>query len=90
MTIVLIIIADVIFFSIVFVFQDNTLNELQEDPSIAAEWTACLTRTAGDKNECLEEAQGVVIPMATVFAVLLLLAVSGKTHKVNWPRPFVR
>lgn len=74
--IVLIIIADVIFFSIVFVFQDNTLEAVQKDASLALPWAACLITKGGDKNACLKDASKLVIPEATVMAVLILLAVS--------------
>ncbi|KAL2757166.1 hypothetical protein ACRALDRAFT_1062782 [Sodiomyces alcalophilus JCM 7366] len=76
-TIVVIIIADVIFFSIVFVFQDVTTHAVRKDPSIAADWTVCLVQAQGDKNECLEEAGVLVVNKATILAVLLLLAING-------------
>lgn len=74
--IVLIIVADVIFFSVVFVFQDNIVQSVTHDPNIAQKWVACLMDAGGDKNECLDEASSLIVNMATVIAVLLLLAVS--------------
>lgn len=74
-TIVVIIIADVIFFSIVFVFQDVTTHAVREDPSLARDWFMCLIGSQGDKNECLGEAGVIVVNMATILAVLILLAV---------------
>lgn len=74
---VLIIIADVIFFSVIFVFQDNTLESIQKNPNMALPWAACLVRNQGDKNKCLHEASKLVINEATVIAVLILLAVSS-------------
>lgn len=73
--IVLIIIADVIFFSVVYVFQDTVVHSVKKDPKIAQEWVRCLMGAAGDKNQCLDLAMTIVINEATVFAVLLLLAV---------------
>ena len=73
--IVLIIIADVIFFSIVFVFQDNVVQAVTEDPSLAEDWGLCLIGARGDKNQCLDEASSLVVNEATVTAVLLLLTV---------------
>lgn len=73
--IVLIIIADVIFFSVVFVFQDNVVQSVTEDPSIAEDWGLCLIGEKGDKDKCLSKARGLVVNEATVTAVLLLLTV---------------
>ena len=72
---VLVIIADVIFFSIVFVFQDNVVQSVTSDPKVAEDWTMCLIGASGDKKKCLEKAKSLVINEATVFAVLLLLTV---------------
>lgn len=74
--IVLIIIADVIFFSVIFVFQDNVVQSVTTDPTIAEDWSLCLIANKGDKNACLSEAGHLVVNEATVTAVLLLLAVS--------------
>ena len=74
--IVLIIIADVIFFSIIFVFQDNVVQSVTHDPKVAESWVLCLIEHSGDKNKCLDEAGSLVINQATIMAVLLLLAVS--------------
>ncbi|KAG6000044.1 hypothetical protein E4U21_005991 [Claviceps maximensis] len=75
--IVLIIIADVIFFSVVFVFQDNVVESVRSDPLVAEEWVTCLIGASGDKNACLTEASSIVVNEATVSAVLLLLALNG-------------
>lgn len=76
LAIVLIIIADVIFFSIVFVFQDNIVQSATTDPKVAKNWVTCLIGAAGDKNQCLNEAKSLIVNEATIAAVLLLLAVS--------------
>lgn len=78
--IVLIIIIDVIFFSIVFVFQDNTVQGVKDDGSIASAWILCLVTHNADKNKCLKEASALVVNEATVGAVLLLLGVSSPTN----------
>ncbi|KFA70433.1 hypothetical protein S40285_00628 [Stachybotrys chlorohalonatus IBT 40285] len=75
--IVLIIITDVIFFSIIFVFQDSIVVSAREDASVAQEWAACLALSGGDKNQCLDQASGLVVNEATVSAVLMLLALNG-------------
>ena len=74
--IVLIIVADVIFFSIIFVFQDNIVQSVTHDPSVGEKWVLCLIAAAGDKSQCLDEASALVVNEATIGAVLLLLAVS--------------
>lgn len=75
-TIVLIIVMDVIFFSVVFVFQDATVSNVKEDPSLALDWITCLTVNRGNKDVCLDKSDSLVIPQATAVAVLILLAVS--------------
>ncbi|RYP60121.1 hypothetical protein DL769_008270 [Monosporascus sp. CRB-8-3] len=75
--IVLIIMADVIFFAIVFVFQDNTVMAVKEDSNRALPWVTCLIRTQGDKEQCLDEAGALVVSLPTVIAVLILLAMNG-------------
>ena len=73
--IVLIIVADVIFFSVIFVFQDNTVEAVKKDPTKAEDWIVCLVQALGDKTKCLDKASSLVVNQATVGAVLLLLAV---------------
>ncbi|KUI56597.1 Frizzled/smoothened-like sans CRD protein B [Cytospora mali] len=75
--IVLIIIADVVFFAVVFVFQDNTIEEVKNDPQIAEPWINCLLAAGGDKNKCLDQTNSLVVNMATIGAVLVLLAMNG-------------
>ncbi|KAG6012736.1 hypothetical protein E4U54_007317 [Claviceps lovelessii] len=75
--IVLIIIADVIFFSVVFVFQDNVVQSVRSDPLVAEKWVTCLIGSSGDKNACLNQASSIAINEATVSAVLLLLGLNG-------------
>ena len=57
-------------------FQDNTIESVKRDPSIALPWIACITLNDGDKNKCLDQAGSIAVDMATVGAVLMLLAVS--------------
>lgn len=87
--IVLIIITDVIFFSIIFVFQDSIVVSAREDASVAQEWAACLALSGGDKNQCLDQASGLVVNEATVSAVLMLLAVSLLKHSFSHSISFV-
>jgi len=75
--IILIIVADVIFFSIVFVFQDTTVEAVKHDQSIAEEWTKCIVLSGGDKAKCLHLAGSLAVDMPTVGAVLFLLGING-------------
>lgn len=75
--IVLIIIADVIFFSVVFVFQDNTVEKVKNDTTLALPWITCLLQNGGDKEPCLDKAGVLVVNMPTVGAVLFLLGMNG-------------
>ena len=75
--IVLIIIADVVFCSIVFVFQDNVVQSVTNDPKIAEKWGLCLIEERGDKDKCLGKAKSLIVNQATVGAVLLLLTLNG-------------
>lgn len=79
--IVLIIIADVIFFSVIFVFQDMTVHNIKTSTegleSPAGRWATCLFVENGDKNKCLDLASPLVVNEATITAVLVLLGVSG-------------
>jgi len=85
--IVLIIIADVIFFSIVFVYQDTTVERVKQNPGVALPWALCLITNKGDKNACLNEASALAVNMPTVGAVLFLLGVhhlSLYTLSIRW------
>ncbi|GAO18772.1 hypothetical protein UVI_02052620 [Ustilaginoidea virens] len=75
--IVLIIICDVIFFTFIFVFQDNLVQAVKSDPKLTEKWVMCLIGSAGDKNACLEYVGHVVVNEATVSSVLFLLALNG-------------
>lgn len=74
--IVLLIVADVIFFSVVFVFMDNIEQDLLANPENANVWLLCLIDKKGDNDACSSIAQSLVINEATVIAVLVLLSVS--------------
>lgn len=74
--IVLLIIADVTFFAVVFVFMDNSETAVQNNPALAAEWIGCLILAQGNKNSCLTQAAKLVVNEATIMSVLLLLSVS--------------
>ncbi|KAK6067247.1 hypothetical protein SCUP234_11730 [Seiridium cupressi] len=77
--IVLIIICDVVFFALTFVFLDTTVQSVKDDPTSqkTLAWVACLTLAKGDKNKCLSQANQLVVSLPTVIAMLILLAMNG-------------
>jgi hypothetical protein len=74
--IVLLIVADVTFFSVVFVCMDDVETNIIRDPTKAEGWLVCLIQEKGDINQCMHLAQSLVVNEATIVAVLLLLSVS--------------
>lgn len=74
--IVLIIVVDVIFFSVIFVFQDNTVEAVKSNPEMVQPWVECLLINQGEKEPCLDLARQFVVNMPTIGAVLVLLGVS--------------
>ncbi|KAI9894523.1 MAG: hypothetical protein M1814_001877 [Vezdaea aestivalis] len=75
--VVILIVADVIFFSVVFVFMDNATQVAKNNPDSAKPWLLCLVINKGDKNKCLDLTKHLVLPERTVLAVLLLLSTNG-------------
>ena len=74
--VVLLIIGEVIFFSVVFVSMDNGAQIKGQLVEQAVEWGTCLFFNGGDKNECLTLAKPLVKPEPLVLAVLICLGVS--------------
>ncbi|KIN04716.1 hypothetical protein OIDMADRAFT_50558 [Oidiodendron maius Zn] len=75
--IVLLVVADVIFFSVVFVFMDDVEQNLLRNPVKAQPWLGCLLETKGDVDQCTHFAQALVMNEPTIVAVLLLLSLNG-------------
>jgi len=73
--IVLLILADVTFFAVIFVVMDNNDTTIANSPTLAANWIVCLVTSKGDKNRCLDLAGSLVVNEVTVMAVLVLLSV---------------
>jgi hypothetical protein len=76
LSVVLVIIAEVIFFAVVFVSMDNNLISTEANPEKSRPWLTCLARTGGKKKDCLHLARDLVEREATILAVLICLAVS--------------
>jgi hypothetical protein len=69
-------IAEVVFFSVVFVSMDNSSQVNEELIHKAGPWIDCLVKTQGDKNRCLPFAKDLVKSEGVVLAVLIILGVS--------------
>jgi hypothetical protein len=84
-SIVLLIVVDVIFFSVVFAFMDDIETNLLKNPAKGEKWLLCLIEQKGKKEPCTHLAESLVVNEATVMAVLLLLSVSlgGSTHHLR-------
>ena len=75
--IVTIILVDVIFFAIVFVYLDGLQAKVPDDIENVLPWLMCLAQHPTDKNKCLKEAQSYLVNEKTVVAVLILLSLAG-------------
>ncbi|KAF7509533.1 hypothetical protein GJ744_007933 [Endocarpon pusillum] len=75
--VVLIIIAEVIFFAVVFVSMDNNTISTEADPDKARPWLRCLRDSGGRKAECVHLARELVVKESIILAVLVCLALSG-------------
>ena len=76
--IVLIIIINVVFLSIVFVQMDNTVTAARHNLDKAEPWLLCLVLNGGDKTPCLDKVKQarLVANEGAVMAALILLSVS--------------
>ncbi|SLM34364.1 GPCR, family 2-like [Lasallia pustulata] len=74
---VLILIADTVFFAVIFVSIDNTAQATMHDIQKAEPWLLCLVVNGGNKNACLDKMNGMAVGEATVMGVLILLSING-------------
>jgi hypothetical protein len=75
--IVVIIIANVVFFAVVFLAMDNNSTTTNANVKKAEPWLLCLVLHSGDKNPCLPAAAGIIESETTVLAVLMMLSITG-------------
>lgn len=73
--VVLLVIGDVIFFSVVFVTMDNSTQLSGSHVEKAKPWLQCLVESGGQKDECLTLARVLVERESIVLAVLVMLGV---------------
>lgn len=74
--VVMLIIFNVVFFSVVFVSMDNNLQATNAHVAQIEPWLACLSLTQGNKVQCLPLAKDLVTNEATIIAVLVFISVS--------------
>ncbi|KAK5171945.1 uncharacterized protein LTR77_003582 [Saxophila tyrrhenica] len=75
--IVTIILVDVVFFAIVFVWLDSLQSAVNKDYQKVEPWLLCLALHPDDKNACLSYVGDWLVNQPTVIAVLLLLSMAG-------------
>lgn len=80
--IVLLVIGDVIFFSVVFIRMDNGSQLNGAHAVEALPWLECLVLSGGQKNACLSKAKNLVESESIVLAVLVMLGVSVFQHSM--------
>ena len=87
--IVTIILVDVIFFSMVFVWLDGLQASVAKDWSKVEPWLVCLAMNPTEKEACLDYVGGWLVNQPTVVAVLLLLSLAGLQVFLFLARPSV-
>ncbi|WEW58838.1 hypothetical protein PRK78_004306 [Emydomyces testavorans] len=75
--VVLTILGNVIFFTIIFLSLDNAARRTPENIRKAEPWILCLVIFKGDKNQCVKQAADLGPSESAILAVLILLALSG-------------
>jgi len=87
--IITIILVDVIFFSIVFVYLDGLQSSLTSDWHGIEPWLECLAFNPTNKDKCLGLVTGWLVNESTVVAVLLLLSLTGVQVFIFLARPSI-
>ncbi|CAG8378895.1 unnamed protein product [Penicillium salamii] len=84
---VCIIIANVIFFAVVFIKLDNAVAPTARNVQQATPWLLCLATTGGDREGCREYAEVIGPNEATLLAVVILLSLVGFWNFILFARP---
>ena len=74
--VVIIIIVNVVFLSVVFVTMDNTEQSVMQNFGKAEPWLSCLVINGGKKDACLGKVKDLGTPESTLIAALVLMSVS--------------
>jgi hypothetical protein len=77
-TIVVFILVDVIFFSVVFVYLNSVETHAADDLEKAMPFLLCLISNPTTHDKCYSLGQDLFVNMSTVVAILIMLSVSRK------------
>lgn len=80
-TIVVFILVDVIFFSVVFIWLNSITSHATDDIESALPFLVCLMKNPIDHEVCTEQAEILFVNNETVIAVLLMLSVCDSLFK---------
>ncbi|KAJ5105069.1 hypothetical protein NUU61_002416 [Penicillium alfredii] len=86
-TLVLIIIANVIFFAVAFIDLDRAVEPNAANTQHAKPWLTCLVLSGGDKAQCRNSASAIGPNEATLLAVVILLSLVGFWNFLLFARP---
>lgn len=75
--IVTIMLSDVIFFAVVFLYLDDTATSLTKNYDRVEPWLLCLVISSGDKEKCLSLGSRWLLSEGTVVGVLLMFSLGG-------------
>ncbi|WPH01702.1 Hypothetical protein R9X50_00455400 [Acrodontium crateriforme] len=87
--IVTIILVDVVFFSIVFVYLDHLQASIGSNMSRIEPWLACLITNPTDKNQCVNLVSHWLISEPMVVSVLVMLGLAGIETFIFVTRPTI-
>ncbi|KAL2867128.1 protein gprM [Aspergillus lucknowensis] len=85
--VVLVILANVIIFAIIFIRADKQLKVTPENLENATPWLLCLGLYPGDRTKCFDYAKDVGPSEATLLALLFLLTLVGFWNFLLFARP---
>lgn len=77
MLIVTIVLVDVIFFAVVFVYLDKLEESMLHDYTRVLPWVVCLIENQGDRNPCFQYSHKWLISEPTIGAMLLMISLLG-------------
>lgn len=84
---VFIIIANVIFFAVVFIDLDHAVAPTTDNVQQATPWLICLARTRGDRESCRRLVTAMGPNEGTLLAVVILLSLVGFWNFILFARP---
>lgn len=76
-TIVVFILVDVVFFSVVFIWLNSITSHATEDIDELKPYIGCLLQNAKDPSPCYALGQSLSVDESTVIAILMMLSVAG-------------